>query len=126
VFALSSITVIAWTSFAIRGVDRSQDALDEIDYWTWDPDPFIDDHLDRERDFLSVVRIIGFIGLMFGVILTLYGYSMRERAVCTDSFVAAGPAVNDGTVRYCEFCGQTLALGSVWCKGCGRKRPDSP
>ena len=72
VFALGSITAIAWTSFAIRSVDRSQDALDdaldEIDYWAWDPDFFIDDHLDRERDFFSVVRIIGFIGLMFGVI----------------------------------------------------------
>lgn len=121
-FALSSVTVIAWTSFAIRSVDRSQDALDEIGYWTWGTDPFIDDHLDRERDFLSVVRIIGFIGLIFGVILALYGYSMRERSVCADSIVVAGSSVSDGTVRYCEFCGQALDLGSVWCKGCGRKR----
>lgn len=121
--ALSSIGVIIWSSFAIANVDRSEDTYNEFIDLSWGFEPSLQDEFDRERNFFSLIRVAGVVGLFFGAVLAFYGNSLRERSTVADSVVFVERPGSDGTMQYCEFCGHYLDSETIRCQGCGRRRP---
>ena len=119
--ALISIPVIAWSSLAIASVDRSEEVYDEFIELNWGVNPYpLEDEFDRERSFLSAIRVAGIIGAITGLVLLAYAYFMRDVSGYADTIVCRSDVQSDGARHYCEFCGGPTQSGSVRCDGCGR------
>jgi len=123
--------VVLWSSLELRNIERSQDLLGEFDDMLDDFDdlwpPFVDvsevtaSQLEKQHDYYSNVRIVGFIGVIAGAIIALYGFLVLKEEPKLVTLVPPGPAGATGATNYCQHCGRQISPGAVWCPGCGRK-----
>ena len=116
---LGAGSVVLWSSFQIRNLERAQDIGDEWGLW-YPYDDILDDEFERQRDFYSAVRILGAIGLMVGLIMVLYGFLLMKKKPEPVAVVAQAPSTVVGATNFCEFCGRQISPGAARCPGCGR------
>jgi len=122
VMMLGAGMAILWSSIELRNLERAQDVLDEWGEWEWYPySGFVDAETERLHDYYSAVRIVGVIGLIAGAIIALYGFLFLKEEPKPSSMAPSTPQMATGATNYCEYCGQQISPGAVWCPGCGRK-----